>query len=193
MTPDAISKTSRAITDFQQSCQNYFVCYSFAGSGLEKHAKTLASIAEEREKTLWVGTGHPDKGHWHAQMKIGDAIESSQENGVFADKIAKSFITAMYSEWGEFYRHRLAEEAGVNAEDLKCDLMGDMRVIRNCIVHNKSQLADKHTKLKQLDWTLTPGELTVSKAMFSTLIDQINQMEVRQETTDARFGPCPLK
>ena len=168
---------SQAIVDFQSSCQKYFVCYSFSVNGLEDNALKLASITVDREKLLIVGA-HPDTGHWHAKIKIQEAIDSSQQDSVFADKIAKSFITAMYSEWDEYYRHRLAEEVGVPAGTLKCDLMGDLRLIRHCIVHNKAIITDEQTRIKQLGWPLIPGSLSVTRDMLSLLIDQINRMTV---------------
>jgi hypothetical protein len=178
------ASTSKAVTEFQHSCQRYYVCYTFSASGLEEHAKKLASIAPDHQKNLIVGTGHPDEGHWHASIKIGDAIDSSKKDGVFADKIAKSFLTAMYSEWDEYYRHRLAEETGAAAKSIKCDLMGDLRLMRHCVVHNKSIVTDEPTKLKELKWPLSPGPLTITKEMLSGLIDQINQMVVHLEKNE---------
>ncbi len=176
--------TSKALTDFQQSCQKYFVCYTFADLGLKQTAERLASQSPDLSKHLIVGTGHPDEKRWHAKIKIGEAINSSQTNGVFSDKIAKSFITAIYAEWDELYRHRLAAEVGVNAKAVKSDLMGDLRLIRHCVVHSKSAITDEQKKLKELTWQLPPGDLTITKEMFSSLIDQINKMEVQIEPNE---------
>jgi hypothetical protein len=180
MIPNALN--SQAITEFQHSCQKYFICYTFSVSGLEEHAKKLASLTQGHTKNLVVGTGPPEEGQWHASIKISEVIKSSQKNGVFADKIAKSFVTAMYSEWDEYYRHKLAREASVTAKSIQCDLMGDLRLIRHCIVHSKSTVTDEHRKLKQLRWSLLPGSLIITKEMLSTLIDQINQMSARIES-----------
>jgi hypothetical protein len=83
--------TSQALTDFSLSCQKYFVCYTFSDFGLQEYAKNLASHSRNHDKTLIVGTGHPDEKRWHATLRIGEAINSSQANGVFSDKIAKAF------------------------------------------------------------------------------------------------------
>lgn len=170
---------SQAIVDFQISCQKYFICYTFAESGLSGFANKLASDSPDRDSRLFVGSGHPNIGHTHAMIGIGEAIDSSQTNGAFSDKIAKSFITAIYSEWDEIYRQKLALESRTDAKLLKCDLMGDIRLVRHCIVHKKSKVTDEHTKIKELKWSLSPGILVVTKEMFSMLIDQINQMLVR--------------
>ena len=169
---------SQEITGFQLSCQKYFICYHFAVFGLRDYVKELKTRSKDHEGKLIVGTGHPDEKRWHAAIRIGEAIDSCEINGVFSDKIAKSFITAMYSEWEEVFRPRLALEVGVSPKAVKCDLMGDIRLIRHCIVHNKSIITNEHTKLKQMKWQLSPGPLRITKEMFSELIDQINTMVV---------------
>ncbi len=171
--------TSKAITDFQLACQKHFICFSFGEFGLANFRKKLLDHSPNLESRLHVGTGHPNTGTWHASIKMGEAIESSQTNGKFTDMIAKAFIVVIYSEWDELYRHRLASEAEADPSLVKCDLMGDLRLIRHCIVHNKSILEHEHEKFKELKWQLSSGVLVVTREMFSSLIDQINQMVVR--------------
>ena len=138
----------------------------------------LESNDANRTNTIYFGSEHPDKGQFDASINIGEYLDSFQ-NGGFQNLIAKSFMTAIYAEWDELYRFRIAEELGVQRNDVKSDLMGDLRLIRNYIVHNKSIVPDKHKNLKELDWSLSPGELWITGAMFRRLIDQINQIQVK--------------
>jgi hypothetical protein len=66
----------------------------------------------------------------------------------------------------------------VSHKGVRSDLMGDLRLIRHCIVHNKSVITSEPEKLKDLKWQLAPGELRITYDMFSGLIDQINRMQV---------------
>jgi len=109
---------------------------------------------------------------------IGEVIESSKTDGIFSDKIAKSFMTAMYSEWEEVCRPQIAAEEGITADKVTCNLMGDLRLIRNCIVHKKSTVTNERARLKELKWSLAPGKLRIDADMFAVLIDQINHMTV---------------
>jgi hypothetical protein len=59
--------------------------------------------------------------------------------------------------------------------------MGDIRLIRHCILHNKSIVTEKYAAFKELSWQLSPGPLVITDEMFKTLIDQINRMQVRVE------------
>ena len=169
---------SNGITEFRRSCQKYFMCYVVASQGLMERAAKIEAQAPDRSKTVYVGKGHPDEGNWQGSMKIGDFLDYSARDGQFADQIAKSFIISLYSEWEELYRHKIATQVGASQKDVKCDLMGDLRLIRHCIVHNKSVITREHEKLKELKWQLRPGELQITNDMFSGLIDQINRMQV---------------
>ena len=176
---------SKAITDFQLRCQKYYICYSLASLGLREHAKKLSSLKPDRTKSLIVGTGHPDEGNWHGSMNIGEMLDASQHGGPFPDTIAKSFVSAIYSEWNELYRRLVANEAGVDQKSIKSDPMGDLRLIRHCIVHKKSVITDEPGRLREFAWEISPGFLSISEEMFCSLIGQINRMMVRVESHSA--------
>jgi hypothetical protein len=183
-TSEAIIK--EAITEFQLVCQKYYICYALAAVGLEERADWFVAHKADRRETLIVSETDPTEENWPASINIGELIDQSQRNGVFSDKIAKSFMTAMYSEWDELYRPRIEAAAGVKKNTAKCDLMGDLRQIRHCVVHKKSVLSRKHTKLRELKWKLSPGELRITDDMFETLINQINKrMIVRVENGES--------
>jgi len=176
-----MSSQRQAIIDFQLSCQRYYICYCFAANGVEHGADKFGMLKPDRSKTLFVGTGHPDDGKWHGRINIGEYLDSSKKNGVFSDAIAKAFVCAIYSSWDEYYRHAIATEVGVKQKQVRSDLMGDLRHVRNCIVHKKSVVTDEPGKIKELSWPLIPGPLIVTDEMFRDLLDQINRMVVEVE------------
>ena len=170
---------SQAITAFQRSCQEYFVCYAAAVNGLEEAAGRFAKCSPNKCKFLMARSGHRDDGIWHASMNIGRLLESSVRGGNFSDMIAKAFLIAIYSHWDEHYRELVANEVGVSKGSVLCDLMGDVRHIRNCIVHAKSIVRSEHNKIIILKWQLSPGPLRITEHMFRDFIDQVNMMQVR--------------
>jgi hypothetical protein len=177
---------SKAIADFQVACQRHFTCFSCGLLGLQALAEKLVATGAQKERTLYIGSGHPDEGNTHSAIKIGDFLAHSQPDAFFTDQISKAFLVIIYSEWEEFYRPQLAAEIGLGAKSaVKCRLMGDVRTIRNCIVHNRSVISEEdRQKIRVLGWKLTLGELSISKAMFCELINQINIMQVFVEQTD---------
>jgi hypothetical protein len=86
--------------------------------GLQSIADKLRSnIVECQDQKLFIGSGHPDKGQTHSQIKLKDAVRFSGKDGEFSDTIAKSIIVSICSEWDELYRHKVAVEAGVERKE----------------------------------------------------------------------------
>jgi hypothetical protein len=171
---------SPAMVAFKNDCQKYFVCYVFAVAGLAKEAAWFASLNPERDKELLVGAGaHPDDGIVQASIKIGDMLDHSARGGAFGGMIAQAFIVAIYAVWEEVYRPMVAKEQGVEKNAISCDLMGDVRLVRNCIVHRRSIVKNEGSKLRLLRWTLPPGPLEISDEMLRVFIDQVNTMQAR--------------
>ena len=108
-------KVSKEVSSFQQRCHQYFTCFTFATMGLQSIAQKFRSrIAESLDPSLFIGSGPPDGGQAHSQIKLKDAVQFSEKNGAFSDMLAKSMIISIYSEWDELYRHKVGAEAGVH-------------------------------------------------------------------------------
>jgi len=148
--------------------------------GLQNVADKLRSrLVEGQDPSLFIGTGHPDQGKTHSRIKLRVAVASSARDGEFSDTIDKSIIVAIFSEWEGLYRRKIAKEVGVEAKRVTSDLMGDLRIVRNWIVHSKSVVGKNCTRIKVLSWQLHQDqELKVTGQMFSSLIDEINAMSV---------------
>ena len=104
--------------------------------------------------------------------------EKMKPDGDFADVLAKALLVEIYSDWDEYFRPRFATTIGAKKNKVRCELLGDLRHIRNCIVHDRSVLAAKHTRLARLRWHLSPGPMLITQDMFSTFVEQANDLEV---------------
>ena len=146
--------------------------------GLQNIADKLRShthIVEGQTPNLFIGSGHPAEGKAHSRILLKDAVIYSETDGVFSDTLAKAIIIAIYTEWDKTYRQKVAAEFGMEAKNIACDLMGDLRFVRHWIIHNKSIIDKNHAKIKILPWSLHQGEeLHISNKMFSGIIDNIN-------------------
>lgn len=114
----------------------------------------------------------------YASIGVEKYLESSRINGAFSNEIAKAFVCTIYSLWDETYRNLIARDAQVDQKKVYADLMGDLRHIRHCIIHSKSEITNEHEKIKVIKWDLRPGELLITESMFKDLIDEINNMPV---------------
>ena len=148
-----------ALDQFRYSCFRYYTCYSCSSLGIRQTYKEFKSL-------------------WDASPKgIPDHMEEffdQYEKGDNEELIARAFVVSIFTEWEEVWRPRIAKDYGIQPNDVECDLLGDLRKIRNLIIHNTWK-----PELKVLDWTVDPKAFRVSDDMFRKLIDQIDEMQLR--------------
>jgi len=88
-------------------------------------------------------------------------------------------IVRIYSDWDEKFRAAIGLEYGVGAKAVSCDLMGDVRHVRNWIIHKKSVVPPCAKPLKILPWELAPRDaLVLTKDRFEQLMIELNRMVV---------------
>jgi hypothetical protein len=175
---------SAALSAFQVLCHEYYTCYVFAASGMEKVVATLPFDPEKYpNQKIYIGHTHPDEGMPQSSMSAAKAVSGAKRDGEFQDILCKALLIRIYAEWDERYRHQIAEEFSVDAKQVLSDLMGDLRRVRHWIVHSKSTIEQDASKILVLPWKLTSGNvLHVTSGMFRELADCINNMQVKFST-----------
>lgn len=84
-------------------------------------------------------------------IRATDYIAANAPGGSNEQKHARAIIIFLFTYWEEEVRPRLAKAKGVEIKEITSDIMGDLRVFRNCVLHSKSILRpDKHRQLKKL-------------------------------------------
>ena len=173
---------SSALDEFGGWCDKYYVCYAVASMGIKQTYERLKASKANPHRTLHVGDGPPGPGKADAAVNIGEYLEG-HESGEFLERIARSFVVTIYTEWDDVWRRKIADEHGVQSkDDVECDLMGDLRKIRHLIVHNNRLAHEWNSEFEVLDWTVEPGTFRISGGMLKGLIAQIDEMQVRLKT-----------
>ncbi|MEM7790387.1 MAG: hypothetical protein AAF546_03205 [Verrucomicrobiota bacterium] len=165
------------------SIQKHYACFALASGGMESNRKVLKGSPPEAH--AFFSDRDPREGGVTAALKIKDLLRYSKKGGEFQDTLAKSTVVVIYSEWEEFFRPRIARIHGVSLGGVESPLMGDIRRVRNCIVHDRSVLAEKHTKLDVLDWHLKVGKLVIDQGMLKRVIEQIREIKIGINTQKA--------
>ncbi len=71
---------------------------------------------------------------------------------------ARAIVVFLFTYWEDEIRPRLASAKGVRVNDIKSDIMGDMRILRHAILHAKSSIRpEEHKRLKVLRSMFPPG------------------------------------
>jgi hypothetical protein len=84
-------------------------------------------------------------------VRTSDYISDNSELGFNAQQQAYALIVFILAYWEHETRVRLAAAQGVDQNAITSDIFGDLREVRNTILHNKGIFrAEKHRKLRVL-------------------------------------------
>ncbi|MEF3081331.1 hypothetical protein V3391_03785 [Luteimonas sp. SMYT11W] len=170
--------TSAALEEFQRVVHRYVTCLAFVVKGFALISESLPD-AKSPTQNIFVGNGPPGEGDALSRIRVEEAHDYLAKDGFFTDAITKSLIVRIYAEWDEKYRAAIGLECGVSVGGVSSDLMGDLRHIRNWIVHKKSIAPPNFRSFAVLQWRVTAGEFfAVTRGDFEDLIIEINRMVV---------------
>ena len=164
------------IVEFQNACQKHFICYILANKGMNSFRQRFAKA--QPGNRIFISPKDPALFPATASMFQLELFNKLKPDGEFADALAKAFLVEIYSDWDEYFRPHYAKVHNAKKNNIQCDLMGDLRRIRNCIIDDRSILEQKDINMKCLNWHLNPGPLQVTQEMFSTFVEQANNLEV---------------
>ena len=84
-------------------------------------------------------------------IRACEYIAANSEGGSNAQQHSQAVLVFLYAYWDEEIRPRLATSKSVDLQEIKSDIMGDLRLLRHDILHNKGILRPKyHKRLKKL-------------------------------------------
>jgi hypothetical protein len=98
----------------------------------------------------------PDVIH-HRIIRADEFIAINAEAAFNEQQICWSIITFIYTYWEEVIRPKMADIRGQFKDDIKLDELGDLRILRQSIIHHGGVIAaDDHRKLKVLALLFSP-------------------------------------
>ena len=187
---DALRDVLKLLDDYRDACQKQYIAFKGVCNGrnlaYERFKNTLSP--DSMDNHFHVGTAFPDSkqspgASTIASMKIRDFLRGLEEGGDFENQHAKAFLVFIYHLWDEKHRPDIGKVLSVDSKtEVLCDLQGDIRRVRNLIIHNDSvipqEFANRQTMLQEI-WDLQPGQLTLTGKMIHSLMEQINAIRVR--------------
>lgn len=112
----------------------------------------------------------PDAIH-HRIIAASDFVDANAQNGMNATHQGYSVIVFLYAAWENTVRPRLAAARSLKPSGIRCDVMGDLRLFRNAILHSRGYLeASEHSKLKVLQ------QVVEANTELSLHYDQMHQI-----------------
>lgn len=104
-------------------------------------------------------------------------IQENSQGGINQRQLSYSILVFIFTYWEDEIRPRLAEAAGVETKDVKSEIMGDLRCIRNSILHTKGVFTSEwHGKLVVLKDSFTVGQqIQISYELMHQIFVKIKQ------------------
>lgn len=104
-------------------------------------------------------------------------IKENSSGGINQRQLSYSVIVFIYTYWEDEIRPRLAKAAGKDEKSVTCDIMGDLRCIRNSILHTKNVFTPEwHGKLVVLkDCFAVDEKIEISYELMHQIFVKIKQ------------------
>jgi hypothetical protein len=84
-------------------------------------------------------------------VRADDYLAANARGGSNEQQHARAIVVFLFAYWEDEIRPRLASAKGVQISEIKSDIMGDLRILRNAILHAKSIIkADEYKRLRKL-------------------------------------------
>ena len=170
-----------------------------ANRGLKRRIARVCPFKGLRERWLRNGrlggrtyiAGEYSEGNYLTVAQIGtsELIESMRPGGEFEDLNAKGLIVLIYTLWEDSARFKLAKVFGIKDKNqIRCDLMGDMRLLRNMIVHRSDRARKEYERkaevLPSLWGPIDTGDLILTDGMVYELMGELNCIQVDVPESD---------
>jgi Trypsin-like peptidase domain len=104
---------------------------------------------------------------------IAERIGRNADCGENATFVGNMALVMIYSYWEDHYREQIATARRVTKDDLKSDVMGDMRWLRQSIIHHRGIATNDVGNCKVLLWFAKGEEIFLSEQMFLQMISYV--------------------
>ena len=187
---DALESEARgavkALEEFRYQCQRLYVAFSGMVNGRSRMLEYWQGQNVSRSNSLSIGTGFPDGEQsigtsTIARVTFGELFDGMIDGGEFDQLSSKAMLVFMYSLWEETTRGKIADALRVKRSKVRCDLMGDMRHLRNFIVHPSAKTKQDYVNgaiFLPAIWPTFPEDVSITGSMLHSFMEQLNAINV---------------
>ena len=186
-----VNQAIKILDTFRDYCQRQYIAFYYAQAGMdylrERDNPAPTNNPNNPNPRYSFGTQVPDGPQSPGSSTIAvinqsDLYEALKPDGEFQNQYANALVVFIYQLWSDNFRKKIADVLSILRDGVECDLMEDIRKIRNRIIHHQSDIPQNlPNKLKILShiWNIEPGELRISSNMIRSLMEQINAIRVK--------------
>ena len=144
----------------------------------EQIIQAFARLAKPEEK------GKPKALH---QVNFQARMKRNKPDGNNMIYIGQVCVVSIYQFWNDHYRNKIAKFLGYETNQLQVNLFGDLKNIRDSIIHNNG-FAINRIKNNNVITVFSPKQLiTINKKLFEQIVDLIKQWTLTFKGDPKRF------
>lgn len=128
------------LAEFDRFLGEAIASFSFARLGLRSVAETTArlpAMAQNPDPTHYIGVGDPTSPESFWAWRRSELLWQVAPDGPTETHLSQQWIVFVYDGWQEAFRPRLAAGHGCSKTDLRYPVLGDLRHLRNDVVHHQ--------------------------------------------------------
>lgn len=148
-----------------------------------------ASLEVVLKHTMIHGEGRYEDGVALHRSPIGERIAACSRGGFNEATLSRLCLLAIYAHWEDPCRRSIADALGVELEKVMSPLFGDIRIMRNAIVHTGGVMDQRAKGLGVLKWFQPDDRIVLTHARFHELIEKIREFPVGLHTPTYKPSP----
>jgi len=110
--------------------------------------------------------------HLH-QVPIEELIRRNSEGGSNFQFIGNTCLAVVYQYWEDHYRAAIASELKVEPAQIEVPVFGELRWLRQAIIHNRAIATSDVAKCERFKWFRRGDPIIFSREKFELVIDGI--------------------
>lgn len=142
------------------------------------------NIEEMDQLKFQYGEGDPgtDEAFVLHESSQGELKARNREGGANEHAMGRAFLIAIYQLWEDHYRAAFATQLGKKKNDIMSDLFGELKIMRNGIIHNRNRAPKETKKCEHIDLFEPGDEIKFDKNEVKLLVWFVREtlIEIRQ-------------
>lgn len=150
---------------------------------------TGKSIKELDSQIIIYGHGDPNDPDARSMLEAPQSLIKARnvKNGHNSIFLARMLIVGVYHLWEEVHRHAVAAEQGMTHKELVADLFGDIRHLRNAIVHGRGIATGEVAGARVLKWFAKGEAINLTSDHIKELLFQLSDWNYGIPRTPSAF------
>ena len=193
VTDEANKEIEAIMRRFSTDCQRMLIWFAGILQSRDVIKRYLNDLADKGEP-LAINTYRPDGriDSVLASLPVENIVKAVSDGGEFERLYAKAFVVFTYQIWNDLTRKQIAKALKLEDQThVKCDLVGDLRLLRNWLIHPTKKAEQKffgESKILSRSLGLRRNDPSLTAAMIAVLMRLLNNMKVDIDPKGLGFG-----